>query len=116
MKINALNNEILQKMKDDSKDKEDQAILQIKTNPRFFYKYAKQTKVTKSNIGPLKSGTKYFSGPQQMAEILSKQYDKVFTKPRTNFTTFLEKNCPKLLDIVITTEGLIEAMQSIKST
>ena len=55
-----------------------------------------------------------------MAEILSKQYESVFSRPRQNPNQrkfeFQERDCNILTDIEITKDALIAAMKSIKSS
>ena len=65
---------------------EECAIAQIKENPSYFFKYVNSKRKAKSRVGPLKSTHQgkpcYESDPLRMAEILSKQYESVFTVPR----------------------------------
>ena len=62
--------------------KEKLAIKAIKTNSRFFFSYAKQFSVTKSKVGPLLNEQNEFTGSSyEMANILSRQYSSVFSKP-----------------------------------
>ena len=58
----------------------------MKTDPKFFFSYAKRFSKLKSNIGPLldKEG-KLHSDPQKMADMLQDQYTSVFSDP----------NCPQ---------------------
>ena len=99
-------------------NKETKVAEQIKVNPKAFYAHANKFRKTKTKIGPLKAGTEkvpeYIAGPQQMAEILSAQYQSVFSKPKTKLPQF---NCKvfenPLLDINIKTESMVEALLSI---
>ena len=70
-----------------AKEEED-AAKSIEGNPGMFFKYAKNDKELRSKIGPLKKGdgTGYERDPKRMAEILSKQYESVFSEPKTDFT------------------------------
>ena len=61
---------------------ETEAIENIKSNPKYFYRYAKAKSVIRSNIGPLlNSKGDLTSHPKDMTEILSKQYIGVFSNP-----------------------------------
>ena len=52
---------------------EREAIKKIRTDPKFFYRYANRTRKNRSSVGPLKLGEKYYSGEEDMARILSEQ-------------------------------------------
>ena len=77
---------LLQASHADARDrKEKLAIKAIKTNPRFFYSYAKQYSVVKSKIGPLLNDrNEYTKSSYEMANILSRQYSAVYSTPRAN--------------------------------
>ena len=58
------------------------AIDSIKSNPAFFYKYAKKFAKTKSRIGPLKHPCgSVTDDPQSMSNILQDQFAGVFSDP-----------------------------------
>ena len=62
--------------------REQLALKSIKTNPKYFFSYAKQFSSTRSKIGPLLNKLRiYTNSSAEMAEILSTQYSSVFTKP-----------------------------------
>ena len=62
---------------------ETRAVEKIRTNPKFFYAYAKSLSTVRVGIGPLINSSKQLiSGPRKMAEILSEQYSSVFSTPR----------------------------------
>ena len=58
----------------------------LEEDPQYFFKYANSKRKTQTKIGPLqttsKGITKLESGHKEMAEILSSQYQSVFTKPK----------------------------------
>ena len=65
------------------------AIESIKSNPAFFYKYAKKYAKAKSRIGPLKHPMgSVTNDPQSMANLLQDQFSSVFSDP----------SCPDKLD------------------
>ena len=68
-------------------------------------------------IGPLKSGATYESGPKKMAEILSTQYQSVFSTPRTDISNInmREYFFDHLMDIDITDDQIREAVKSMSS-
>ena len=62
---------------------ESRAIEKIKSNPKYFYSYAKSFSKVHVGVGPLMNSSKQLiSGPRKMAEILSEQYSSVFSTPR----------------------------------
>ena len=67
-------------------DEEHQAVTRVKTNPKYFFSYAKRKSTVATRIGPLKSddGT-LVQQPQEMADLLRKQYDKVFSVPDQSY-------------------------------
>ena len=59
------------------------AVESIKRNPKYFFTYAKKFSKVKIGIGPLKDvANKIISCPGKMAEILSLQYQSVFSRPQ----------------------------------
>ena len=86
---------LLQKSHHDGmKRREQLALKSIKTNPKYFFSYAKKFSKTHTKIGPLLNElNNYTNSSPEMAEILSKQYSSVFTKPSDNpYNTCEERN------------------------
>ena len=70
--------------KQEHTDMEGKAVQSIKSNPKYFFSYAKKFSAVKSAIGPLLNAAKeLISCPAKMADILSDQYKSVFSTPRT---------------------------------
>ena len=65
----------------------------IKTNPKYFFSYAKRFSKTKPKVGPLKdlATNKLTSNSQEMANILQNQYCSVFAPPKADYD-FLVSN------------------------
>ena len=63
---------------------EEKAVLNIKTNPKSFFSFAKIRQKTKSMIGPFVDPTSGNPNPSPdfAAQLLSDQYKSVFVKPR----------------------------------
>ena len=62
--------------------KEKSAVEAIKKNPKFFFSYAKQKQKTKSTIPVLRDEMgRLSSDPLTKAELLQRQYKKVFSDP-----------------------------------
>ena len=61
---------------------EKSAVGKIKSNPKYFYSYAKRFSKVKVGIGPLLDATKSLTAcASKMSELLSDQYASVFSKP-----------------------------------
>ena len=116
-KIKDIHIDILNLMDEDEKRKEVKLIKELTSNPKAFYKYANEKKKTKTKIGPLKSGNSYESDPKRMAEILSKQYENVFSIPMDDIQHHISKIKPsiKLTDIDMTKDNIINAIKDIKN-
>ena len=75
---------LLQRSYKESRSADEQKATEaIKTNPRYFFSYAKKfSKVNKSKIGPLLNQRNEFtSSSLEMAELLRVQYETVFSDP-----------------------------------
>ena len=108
-----------QSHRDGSSRKEQLAVKAIKTNPKYFFSYAKQFSTTRSKIGPLLNRlNEYTSNSLEMAEILSSQYSSVFSKPSPSpYDTMIEDpNVPTITDIDITEEDVIAAIDELSNT
>ena len=69
----------------------------------------------KTKIGPLQSGRSLESGPKEMAEILSAQYESVFSSPLEDLPTanMANQTYQALVDIDITEELVREAVENM---
>ena len=106
---------------------ENQAVLNMRSNPKAFYSFAKSRQKTKSGIGPFidpDSGSPN-PDPAFAASELSKQYSSVFVPPRAewkvtdpkeffNFTNTLD-NESELVDIAFTEADIMRACAELKS-
>ena len=115
-----------EKLKQFFKEQEDReernAIESMKSNPKTFFSYAKRKQKTKLGIGPLQNadGT-YTDDPQEMCEILRKQYESVFSEPKSTFQIddpdkfFLEYDIqgPSFTDIDLTPEDFVAAIDEM---
>lgn len=64
-------------------DMEEKAVESIKRNPKYFYSYTKSRSKCTSKVGPLfDESNKLTNDNKHMAELLSKQYASVFSKPK----------------------------------
>ena len=97
--------------------KERLAVKAIKTNPRFFFSYAKQFAVTKTNTGPLlDERNELVTSSPEMANILSKQYSGVFSVPSTNLPTHEDEiNILIISDVTFTEKYIISAIDELRN-
>ena len=98
---------------------EKKAIDAIKKNPKFFYAYAKKHSKIKPKIGPLKRSDGTFTTDQQeIAELLSKQYCSVFSKPvQCNEENVLDPAMENILeDFEFDEDDVIAAITELSST
>ena len=110
---------LLQKSHKDERDKAElDASEKIKTNPKYFFSFAKRFTKTKPKVGPLRNpSTKNLtSNSKEMADILQNQYCSVFTAPKTNYS-FPDSNqsidTPVLEDFTFTEDDIIQQIDSI---
>ena len=109
---------LLQASHTEAKERKEQlAVKAIKTNPRFFFSYAKQFAVTKTKVGPLLTKTNEFtSSSYEMANILSEQYASVFSVPSgRDRPEEVGENIPTLDNITFTEEDIINAIDELKN-
>ena len=100
---------------DASEAKKEKLLAGITKNPRAFYKHINKSRKAKTKIGPLTQGPKYISDPKKMADILSKQYDSVFSEPMEDISHHQNKKLTdaSLNDIIITKEDIIQAIKDM---
>ena len=108
----------LQKSYRDSEiDMEEKAVEAIKTNPKYFYTYTKKRSKCTSKIGPLlKDKDQLTDDNKEMAELLSKQYSSVFSKPKAASDD--EEPVPpgnKLSDIQFTSKDMEDVIEELSS-
>ena len=62
--------------------------MMMKTNPKFFFSFARSKQKTKSQIGPFIDQSTGKLNPDQAftAETLCKQYNSVFSQPRDQWS------------------------------
>ena len=111
---------LLQTSHTDARDRRERlAIKAMKTNPRFFFSYAKRFSVLKSKIGPLlNSQNEYANSSYEMANILAKQYSSVFSKPHATAQRKENENdatIPILTDITFTEENIKDAIDELRN-
>ena len=104
--------------------REDKAVGAIKTNPKYFFAYAKKFSSISSSIGPLADAAgNLVSCSSKMAEILSDQYSSVFSSPKDPLKEAEQyypdndfNQDPYLADIPFTRKDIKDAMNEIPLT
>ena len=83
LELNLLTYDMKDVFINDMESKEAQAVETIKSNPKYFYSYAKRSSKNKSSIAPLQTpeGT-LTNDAQEKAELLQTQYVGVFSDPQ----------------------------------
>ena len=113
-------NKEIQDLIDKQRSKEEKSALKnITADPKMFYKYAKRKRSTREKIGPLRSGDTYESDPKRMAQILSDQYKKTFSKPVEDISglDFKEYEINEVLsDLELTEEDFLAAIKEMKGS
>ena len=102
-------------------DRETRAVDCIKSNPKYFFTFAKNFSKVKVGIGPLiDAANSLVSCPLKMAEILSAQYASVFSQPQYSPSGATELfpepslRCTDLYDVFFTESDLLQAIEELK--
>ena len=115
-RIVVINTEISRLYSDEKTRLEKRALDNIAGDARSFYKYANSFKKSRVKIGPLKSGSTFTSGEKEMADILGKQYQSVFTTPNDGSYIFNRFECRDIMDVNLSPEQFETAMKSMKAS
>ena len=111
---------LFQKSHQDGMQRREQlALKSIKTNPKYFFSYAKQFSTTRTKIGPLLNRLNiYTNSSAEMAELLSTQYSSVFSKPSPSPYHLSEERTDilTLTDIHFTKQDIIDAIDELSNT
>ena len=98
------------------------AVSRIKSNSKYFYKYARTKSKVKTGVGPLKDAQGHIKNePREIAEVLKMQYEQVFSTPTneniidtpSNFFTQESETESSIVDINITEKCIEEAIKDI---
>ena len=84
-------------------------------DPKPFWKYVKSKKRDNIGISPIKDQGKLYSHSKEKAELLSKQFQSVFTKEGDEtIPSFHTQPYPSVPDIIITEQGVNKLLKAIK--
>ena len=97
--------------------RESEAVKVVKSNPRYFFSYAKRFAKSKSSIGPLKTEDGSLTQDcKEMADILQRQYMSVFSDPKSEKKKMPTSDSPyncKLTDVDFTCDDVKDAIKEI---
>ena len=102
---------------------ETNAVEAIKSNPKYFYAYAKRNSKIKSKIGPFIINDSTISNSYDIAEALNNQYNSVFSSPSQNhkitnpseFFTSPSQTKPILDSISFGKQNIIDAIKEVRN-
>ena len=87
-KIKGIDNDICKSHIKERKCNEARAVIRVKEDPKYFFRYAKKFKRTSENIGPLLNGDGQLTNDmQEISHILSNQFCSTFSTPRLEEVT-----------------------------
>ena len=91
---------------------------EAKTNPKLFYSYLSKKKKNRVQVGPLRNEDGDLCHDNKcMAEVLNKQYSKVFTTEDPNLPADpLSFSCPEMADIRFTPYMIAEVLRHVKNS
>ena len=130
-RVKALTKKIIEidsKIKDsvelDLLKQQNSAVLKIKTDPKYFFKYARKQNGNVCHIGPLSTGDGVVTDPSEIADVLSSHYSAVFSTPLASkrvtdpvaFFSMLENKCDSLSEVCPTLDDVKDALRSFRAS
>ena len=102
---------------------EENAINNIKSNPKYFYSFARKKQVRKDSVGPLKVEDRLITDPLEICNTLANQYASAFSKPDVmdpqvdplQFFAIENSPLPCLLDINFTIQDIEDEIDNLKN-
>ena len=118
-----IESKLINSLKADRDAEEARAVSNIKSNPKFFYSFARKHQKIKSGIGPLKVNDELLTSAPDISEALSAQYSSVFSPndPETaisdplSFFDLNESALPTLTDIAFNEQMIEDEISSLKN-
>ena len=119
--ISLLHYDIMDTIVNERRHREEQAAGKVKSNPKYFYSYAKRFSKQKQTISMLfGSNNEICTNPKQIADTLQKQFRSVFSNPENaspEAVRFTEPSISREFhdsDLLFTEEDIQKAIDSIK--
>ena len=122
--IGKIDKKLLNSYKEETVVNETRAIENIKSNPKYFFTYAKKKLKTRSRIGPFDIEGEKFTGLMDICVKLVEQYSSAFSQPDprskienpTEFFSVGEDSTDPILDDVdFTRKSIIDAIKEVKN-
>ena len=126
--LDDIESELLKCHNDERLHDENKALDRIKSDPNYFFKYAKKFSKTATEVGPLLNANGVLvNDKRSMSEMLLKQFSSVFSTPSANHAIHdiqslfhdndqIHSNLnTKLTDIIFTRESVEAAIKSLKA-
>lgn len=123
-KISKINTELLEiekklqkSFRESSASMEHKAVNAIKANSKYFYSYVKKNSKVSSKVGPLiNQQGELTNNNKEMADILSQQYAKVFSKPKDQPPIYIQPQSESTLNnISFNAKDFEDAIDELKS-
>ena len=115
-KLTNIEIQLMQSFKSTMQLNEQRAIDAIKSNPKFFFSYAKKFSKISTKVGPLlNTKNQYTSSSTELSELLRKQYESVFSEKMPTHTYAEQaQNAPVYLsDIELSETEIIAAIDEL---
>ena len=123
-KLKYIENQITQSLELEKRRQESQALAAMKTNPRYFFRYAKNKLVRKDKIGPLiRPNKQIITEPKETADEFMKIFKSAFSTPMeiklvSDAESFFNENplssTQNLMDIQFSTNDIEKAIDQLK--
>ena len=110
--------DLLQSHRREAEAMENRALNVIRENSKYFFSYAKSKSKIRVPVGPLEKDGKLLDDPQDMSELLQKQFVTVFSNPRLSeaeIQAVLDCNNGSFENIAITERDMEEAIRQMSS-
>lgn len=121
-KIDRINTALVNSAANELHLKEAKAVAAIKTNPKFFYKYAFTKSKARIPVGPLTVNDNIITDPQAISNTIKHQYETVFSTPlpskvihdKASFFNSPIERAEQLMDVSITSHDITNAIKTLK--
>ena len=116
-KLIDIDKRLIRSHEDEARRTEERAVDKIKSDPKFFFNYARSKSQVRSPICPLIHNDSVITDPGETAEVLKSQFESVFSSPvdeSFDFDTLASESGPRSVDdINFSLDDIKEAINSI---
>ena len=115
-KLANIEHQLQKSYQDQDKFEETRAVDAIKTNPKYFYSYAKHRSKVRYPVGPLEDHTgTLIDNPAEMAKILAEQYKSAFSTPSLSAPDVSTPPTMTMQDIEFGPDDIADAIDSLST-